>query len=139
MSYNRIPGVPRGRMRSRPDADAYSPDAFEILEEHRERLTGLESAVAKIDLGQATILSEVREIKASDRQATAKLIGAAISTIVLTVGGILGGTAALRPSATPPVVVQRSELDKKLDTCRAMAPGPSRDECRVRVAAEPEP
>jgi hypothetical protein len=81
----------------------------------------------------------VRQIKATDRHATAKLIGAAISTIVLTVGGILGGQAIARPPAEPPAVVQRSVLDKKMDVCRAMPPGPSRSECYVRIASEQEP
>ena len=142
--------VPPKRRGSRPDlSEPYSPDAFELIakhetqiKEHDASIKSVTAAVASLaadtKLASATILQEVREIKATDRHATAKLIGAAITTIVLTVGGILGGTAAIRPSA--PVTAPgptRSALDVKLDVCRSMQPNTTgRTECMVRVASE---
>lgn len=133
------PGYPR-RHPSRPDRDPpQSPDVYELLHEHDRRLGGLEGLAQENKIANATILSEVREIKATDRHATTKLIGAAISTIVLTVGGILGGQQLAKstiPVTAPPPA--RSALDVRLDQCRPIRPGPSREECFARVTAETE-
>ncbi len=141
-----IPGYPR-RHPSRPDREHHSPDAFEVLHEHDDRIVGVERRLGALEdyaqegkLADSKIICKLERIEATDRHATAKLIGAAITSIVLTVGGILGGTAAIRPSVpvTQPGPT-RSALDVKLDVCRSMQPNTTaRTECMVRVASEPE-
>ncbi len=128
-------------MGSRPEfREPQAPDVWEVLGEHDEAIKELKGLAQKNELTSATILTEVRELRATDRHATAKLIVAAISTIAVTVGSVLGGTALMKPAApvTQPTVM-RSALDVKLDVCRSMQPGSAgRTECMVRVASEPE-
>jgi hypothetical protein len=122
------------RFGSRPEIP-HSPDVYEILGEHDRRLEGLEGYAQENKLANATILSEVREIKATDRHATTKMISALVVTVITTIGGVIGTVAAMHPGAPLPSPA-RTVLDIKLDTCRPLAPGPSREECFARVIAE---
>lgn len=139
--------APRRGFGSRPEfREPHSPDAFEVLHEHDDRIGGVEKRLSSLEglaqkgeLADAQILTKLTNIEATDRHATAKLIGAAILTIASTVGGIYGVQVATRPSApvTQPGPT-RSALDVRLDECRSMQPGsPSRTECFQRIAAEP--
>jgi hypothetical protein len=126
----------RPRFGSRPDRDVHAPDVYEILGEHDRRLGGLEGLAQEGKLADAQILTKLGNIEATDRHATTKLIGGFVITIVTTLAGVIGTIVATRPNPVQaPVVVQRSELDKKMDKCRAMPPV-SRGECFVQVASE---
>lgn len=132
----------RGRMGSRPELrEPHAPEVWEVLGEHESAIQELKGLAQKNELTSATILTEVRELRATDRHATTKLIVAAISTIAVTVGSVLGGTALMKPAApvTQPGPT-RSALDVRLDACRSMQPNTvARTECFTRTVSEPEP
>lgn len=129
-----MPGYPR-RHPSRPDPEAHAPDVYEILEGFDGRIGQVEGHVLEIKKGQADTLTELRVMAATDRHATAKLIAGLVATAITVIGGqrLLASSAA-----QPPPPITRSALDVRLDMCRPMAPGPSREECFARVMAETE-
>jgi hypothetical protein len=131
--------VSRPQFRSRPGAEVHAPDVYEILESHEKSIKNLEGLAQDGKLADAQILTKLTGLEATDRHATTKMIAALVVTVITTIGSVVGTIAAMRPNAQPTAPAQRSELDKKLDTCRGMAPGPGRSECFARVVAESEP
>ncbi len=145
MSYGRLPGIPRGRLRSHADDEPIPERVYEVLQGFDARVGGLEEAVSALKslaedskLGQARIVDKLEDIKATDRHALTKMIGGLAGTAILTIGSILGGQQLLKPGAPTPPPIARSALDVRLDTCRPMPAGPSREECFARVTAETE-
>lgn len=100
---------------------------YRILEEHGERIAGIESSQQNFELGQAKMLVKLESIAQTDRHALTKLI-VGLATTAITV---IAGQRLLAPSPAPPVppVPARSELDVRLDVCRAIPPGASREGC----------
>lgn len=121
-----LPGIPR-RHPSKPDREPHAPDVYEILAGFEGRLDGFER-------GQAELLERVERGFASGKHETIKVIAG----VVVAALGVIGGQRALTPNPPPEVhnVPTRSALDVRLDLCRPMAPGPSREECFARVTAE---
>ena len=130
----------RAQFRSRPGVEPpHTPDVYEILAEHHEAIGELKGLAEENKLDTSKILAKLTNIEATDRHATTKLIGGFVITIVTTLAGVIGTIVATRPSpAQTPVVIQRSELDKKMDACRRMPPQ-SQTECFVRVASGESP
>jgi hypothetical protein len=127
----------RPRFGSRPEVHA--PDVYEILADHATAIGELKGLASEGKLADAQILSELRDIKATDRHATTKLISALVVTVITTIGGVIGTVAAMRPGASAEIhTPARSALDVRLDQCRPITPGPSREECFARVMAETE-
>lgn len=122
-----VPGYPRRPHPSRPELP-HAPDVYEVLQGFEGRLDGFER-------GQAELLERVERGFASGKHETVKVIAG----VVVAALGVIGGQRALAPTAPIPEtrnVPARSALDVKLDLCRPMAPGPSRDECFSRIIAE---
>lgn len=126
----------RTRLGSKPEIP-HAPDVYEILGEHATEIKELKGLAQEGKLADAKILEKLESLQATGTHQLAKQIVALATTAVVTIGGILGGTAALKSSVpqTPPPPA-RSALDVKLSVCRGMAPGPSREECTTRVVAE---
>jgi hypothetical protein len=125
------------RFPSKPDRDPHSPDVYEILHGFDKRIGGLEDASVENKLANASIINKLEDIKATDRHAFTKLIAALVTTAIT----VIGGQRLLAPAAVPADtahVPARTTLDVKLDVCRPMAPGPSREECFARVTSETE-
>lgn len=121
----------RPRFGSRPEIP-HAPDVYEILADHDRQLGELGGLAQEGKLADAQILTELREIKATDRHATTKLISALVVTVITTIGGVIGTVAAMRPGQ-PPAVPARSALDVALDECRSIHDPGSRAECMSRV------
>ena len=137
-----LPGIPRGRTRSRPeidDGERVPERVYEILEGFDDRVGRVEDRMGGLERGQSAVIERLEDIKATDRQALTKLLIGLITTAIVTIGGVVGGMQALKPAEPAPVHgPARSALDVKLDVCRGMAPGPGREECTARVIAETE-
>jgi hypothetical protein len=125
---------PRPGFGSRPDLrEPHAPDVYEILEKHDTAIGRLEGLAQEGKLADAQILTELKNIQATDRHATTKLIAGLVVTVITTLGGVIGTIAAMRPGQPPaPVAVPRSPID----ACRAMPLGPSRIECFTRAAED---
>lgn len=128
---------PQRRHPSRPDEMPAPESVYRELWAHDTRLDTLEEKIDAVatDLG-ASVREAVREIKSSNSSETRKLIAAIAGAAITTIGGVFGAARLERP--TPPVAIQRSALDVRLDSCRAMGPGQSREDCFTRVMAETE-
>jgi hypothetical protein len=126
------------RYPSRPDREPrepHAPDVYEILEGFDERIGGLEADSKDNKRDNASILTKLTNIEATDRHATTKLIAGLATTAILTIGGILGGQQLTK--AAPPVEhPMRSPLDMRFDECRPIHEAASRTECFDRVFAE---
>lgn len=131
------PGVPRARLRSHAEDEPIPERVYAVLHGFDERIGGLEEAARANKSDNAAILTVVRNLEATDRHATSKMIAALVVTVITTLAGVLGTIAAMRPGAQPPAPA-RSALDIRLDTCRPMPPGLSREDCFARVTAETE-
>ena len=139
-----LPGMPRGRLRSHAEDEPIPERVYAVLHGFDTRIGGLEEDSqqnkrdnAAIRSDNAAILTVVRNLEATDRHATSKMIAALVVTVITTLAGVIGTIAATRPSAAPPAPA-RSALDVRLDTCRPMPSGPSREDCFARVTAETE-
>lgn len=125
-----LPGFPRARLPSRPHADDPEPHIPEAVFHALQSMSG---KIEETNLKVATLADTVTKLVASGRTETAKIIAG----VVIAALGVIGGQRALAPSPSPaPVPIVRSALDIRLDVCRPMAPGPSREDCFARTVAE---
>lgn len=143
--------IPPRRYPSQPDAMPAPEFVYRALQEHEDRLSALDtlgqSHEDRLD-GIDTLVKDtardlkdevkdaVREIKASNGNETRKLIAAIAGSAITMLGGVIGVAKLERPA--PPITIPRSTLDIRLDLCRPLGPGPSREECFDRIVKEVE-
>lgn len=135
---------PPRRYPSRPDDMPAPESVYQALQEQEDRLGTLAATVEDLDTRvkdtvrdlKDEVKDAVREIKASNGNETRKLIAAIAGSAITVLGGVIG--MARLEHHEPPPVIPRSALDIRLDQCRPMGPGPSREECFNRVVEEVE-